>query len=115
MKDQLPTIAKCQKSVYYPGSYHSHPCTRKAWKDGWCKQHHPDTVAERVKKRDERWKKEKENSPFRSLDEKLSETRRCLREAMTYVESNDGTRGENFGSQVNALEYLKWVRAAEGD
>lgn len=40
--------------------------------------------------------------------------RRALREAMEYVESTDGTRGESFGSAVNACEYLAWVRLVGG-
>jgi hypothetical protein len=37
-------------------------------------------------------------------------TKNALREAMKYVESTDGTRGELVGCAVNALTYLEWVR-----
>lgn len=30
--------------------FHTFSCSRKAWKDGYCKQHHPDSVEERRKK-----------------------------------------------------------------
>ncbi len=33
------------------------PCSRSAKKDGYCKQHHPDAIAERRKARDERYEK----------------------------------------------------------
>ena len=38
--------------------------------------------------------------------------REALREAMRYVESTDGTRGDLMGCQVNAHEFLAWVRLA---
>ena len=48
---------KCRADVHR--GYHSSPCLRNAWKDGYCKQHHPDTVAARdaaAKKRfDAKW------------------------------------------------------------
>ena len=37
------------------GSFHRHQCNRRAVKDGYCKQHHPDTVAERNEKRNKRY------------------------------------------------------------
>jgi hypothetical protein len=40
------------------------------------------------------------------------EARKALREAMTYLESTDGTRGYMYGCAVNALTFLNWVRAA---
>jgi len=39
-----------------------HQCSRKPWKDGWCKQHHPDTVAERRKRQDRMAQQRLENS-----------------------------------------------------
>ena len=55
----------CIKAVYstdrFPIEYQ---CTRKIWKDGFCKQHHPNTVAERQKKQEERWKTKLDNSPW---------------------------------------------------
>ena len=46
---------QCKEEVWPAWSRVGHQCTRKAWKDGYCKQHHPDTVAARKKKKDERW------------------------------------------------------------
>ena len=36
---------RCKKWVH--DEFASHQCSRRAWKDGYCKQHHPDTVAAR--------------------------------------------------------------------
>jgi hypothetical protein len=35
----------CKALVW--GEQRFRSCSRQAWKDGWCKQHHPDTVAKR--------------------------------------------------------------------
>lgn len=42
-------------------------CSRSVWKDGYCKQHHPDTVKEKERKNHEKWKIEHERSPFTRL------------------------------------------------
>ena len=45
----------CKKSVHNPGGWTFHQCRRKAWKDGYCKQHHPDSAEARRKKLDEKF------------------------------------------------------------
>lgn len=57
-----PTNERCKESVYpsdRDGSFYPHQCERKAWKDGYCKQHHPDSVKERNEKarqrHEQRW------------------------------------------------------------
>lgn len=58
-----PTL--CKKMVYASGMWHSYQYTRKIWKDEYCKQHHPETVAERNKKADEKWQqKQLESLPY---------------------------------------------------
>ena len=37
-------------------------CGRTIWKDGWCKQHHPDTVAKRRAERKLRYQQKTERS-----------------------------------------------------
>ena len=53
---------KCKKEIWAQGVTHawSRPrqCSRKAIMDGYCRQHHPDTVAAQGKARKERWAKE---------------------------------------------------------
>jgi len=44
---------RCKQRVYDQSGWHSWQCSRNAWKDGFCKQHHPDTVAERRRRNDE--------------------------------------------------------------
>lgn len=55
----------CKEKIFR--DYHFYACRRHAWKNGYCKQHHPDTVAERRKKSEERYAKNKENDPLFQL------------------------------------------------
>ena len=53
---------KCKAKVFDGWRFHS--CPRYASIDGFCKQHHPDTVAERHRKRDERFRQKMDASPL---------------------------------------------------
>ena len=52
---------RCKKQVWH--TWHSRRCTRKAWKDGFCKQHHPETVAARNEAQRQKWNDQVRNSP----------------------------------------------------
>jgi hypothetical protein len=56
---------QCKERVY--GDWgRSHQCSRKAVKDGYCKQHHPDTVKARREKSEARAaEKEKQSLWYR--------------------------------------------------
>ena|SRR3990167_11093803 len=41
---------RCKKTVYTNRGFSSHQCTRKKWKDKFCKIHHPDNVKARQEK-----------------------------------------------------------------
>lgn len=58
----MKTKTKCKEKVWGESAWHSHQCTRNATKDGFCKQHHPDIVAERHRKADEAYEKKRHNS-----------------------------------------------------
>lgn len=52
---------KCKETVFHQGgSYRGGRCSRKAVKDGYCKQHHPDAWAKRRDESMARWKAEDE-------------------------------------------------------
>ncbi len=62
--------SRCKEKVSPPdrwGSFHRHQCSRKVWRDGYCKQHHPDSVSARqelaFKKDREKW----ESSPSQQV------------------------------------------------
>ena len=44
------------------GAFHAHQCSRKIWKDGFCKQHHPETEKQRDARAREQWNAKNENS-----------------------------------------------------
>ena len=53
--------ARCKASVPHGGRrVDFHQCLRKPVKDGWCKQHHPDTVAKRRAQSEARWEARRE-------------------------------------------------------
>lgn len=49
----------------------------------------------------------------RELERELVGLKECLQEAMKYVESTDGMRGELYGSAVSWKTYREWARIAE--
>lgn len=65
---------RCNKTVYPQtkwGSFQGYPCRRKAWKDGFCRQHHPDSVKERQRKSEANWIKKRENDPLNVLQKEV--------------------------------------------
>ena len=46
---------KCKESVYDARGYYSRQCSRDAVKDGYCKQHHPDTIKKKEEARKAKW------------------------------------------------------------
>ncbi len=75
--------SKCKKTVYPNdrwGAFHGHQCHRKVWKDGFCKQHHPDTEEAHQEAKEKKWEKEREerkrNDPYlllRKANERIEE------------------------------------------
>jgi hypothetical protein len=60
--------SRCKRTIY-PG----YQCHYKIWKDGWCKSHHPDSVAARQKLSDERWRIKMDSSPLTVAYRKIKE------------------------------------------
>jgi hypothetical protein len=61
---------KCKEVVHF------HQCSRKIWKDGYCKQHHPDSISERHRKSNERYEAAQEKSPWRLLEKATNKNKR---------------------------------------
>ena len=70
---------RCKEKVWE--GFHSHRCLRKAVKDGYCTQHHPDSVAKRRAKSEERYQAQLENSPYHKIG-KLQKENKELTEAL---------------------------------
>ena len=67
-------LERCKKKVYPNnswGSFHPHQCQKTVWKDGYCKIHHPDSVAMRQEKQNKRWEEKMENNPLKKAMERL--------------------------------------------
>lgn len=56
---------RCQEQIRSRGRFmlYWHRCTRKSVRDGYCVQHHPDTVEQRRKATAQRWEEERKRSP----------------------------------------------------
>lgn len=89
---------KCKEGIW--DNWHKYQCSRNIWKDGYCKQHHPDSVKEREKKRDERYKEQQEKSPWRQLEEAkirikdLEGELVLLKDELEYLKGLSQERGE---------------------
>lgn len=46
---------KCKKMVSDTSGWHSYQCLRNVWLDGYCKQHHPETIKARKDKSQAIW------------------------------------------------------------
>ena len=57
----------CSKTVYTGSWGRGQKCSRKAVKDGFCKQHHPDTVEARRKKSQEDYEIKMSKTPYARL------------------------------------------------
>jgi hypothetical protein len=53
-----PTDEQCKERVTDTTGWHRYRCSRKAVRDGYCNQHHPDTVAARRAKLSARWEQQ---------------------------------------------------------
>lgn len=51
------------------GSFNRVQCTRDAVKDGYCKQHHPDSVKARFEKSQAKWDAEREESAKKAREQ----------------------------------------------
>ena len=62
---------RCKKFVSRGTWARQGQCNRNAVKDGYCKQHHPDSVAKRNEESQKRWQEQYENSPHMQLKRAL--------------------------------------------
>jgi len=59
---------KCKEQVREAGMWpRYHQCKRNAIKDGYCNQHHPDTIREKAEKKQAEYIQKRDNSPVRKL------------------------------------------------
>jgi hypothetical protein len=96
------------------GAFHRNPCKRKAWKDGYCRQHHPDTVAARQAKQSDEWEKKyklenKERRLQNAAPDLLAACKNLLVQATLFSHATDPI-WESVRNQAMAA-----ITKAEGD
>lgn len=64
------TSDRCKERVWGGDAFQSHRCYRKAVKDGYCKQHHPDAWAKRRDESMARWRAEDERDKAKWAQER---------------------------------------------
>lgn len=86
--------------------FYSHRCTRKDWKDGYCKYHHPDSVKKRREDVDARvTAKLAEAAALQDKQRRQSEENAQLREE---VERLRTASEKLFRKWANAAPYYQW-------
>ena len=58
---------QCVQNIYRGDFARVSRCSRKAKRDGYCTQHHPDSVADREKKAEDFYQEERKKSPYYRL------------------------------------------------
>lgn len=89
--------SKCKESVMWD-SWHSRQCTRKIWNDGFCKQHHPETVKERQKESQRKWEERRKKEPWYLLkiaQERIAELEAEVARLSTLNAAAVGRRGSD--------------------
>tara|TARA_A100000171_G_scaffold53079_1_gene76398 strand:- start:65606 stop:65977 length:372 start_codon:yes stop_codon:yes gene_type:complete len=94
------------------GGWHSKQCSRKVWKDGFCKQHHPDTVRERNRKRVAECQGRWDNSPQVLLLKSEQENQR-LRRALKKVEKELTQPAKTRSSLYDLLYFVGRLECAK--
>ena len=70
MSDSLhAVVGTCHKRMW--SGWHDYRCSRKEWKDGLCKQHHPDTGKKRDADRKKHYEEKRKQSPYYKLEQAL--------------------------------------------
>lgn len=82
-------IVRCKERVWPPPGWHSYQCTRKVWKDGYCKQHHPDSVKKRREETENRRHEQFENSPYCIIQRLTEENKKLKEENVKLKEDNE--------------------------
>jgi hypothetical protein len=82
---------RCKEMVWDSSGFHKYRCSRRGKIDGYCKQHHPDIVAERKRKREAAAEAKWQNSPHKKLErayEKIDRLQARVKELETELASS---------------------------
>jgi len=112
---------RCKASVH--GAYRElrfHQCRRKPWKDGWCKQHHPDNEAVRRARSKQRRKQKRARSPVARLhkaQEEIARLKARIAElhglCQQIVIQRDEAQDKLVEAEIGLMEYEKRIAELE--
>ena len=86
----MSTTVRCKEQVFRGCWSRRSGCSRKATRGGYCKQHHPDTVAEKRRKQNEESERRLRAMKHR---QRIREAERLVVEAaVTMVQEGGGSR-----------------------
>ena len=129
---------RCKESVPNNFSVTFRRCSFKAWKDGYCKIHHPESVKARQEKQRIKYEADRAKSPYMLLQkaternqqlerelaaeqEKVAELREALEQAVKYVARREAHKGKcldaeqlkkaeaDFLEQVGSISSGRWL------
>lgn len=72
---------ECKEMIFK--GFHHYRCSRKAKKDGFCIQHHPDSKEKRKKEAELRYEEQKKHSPWHRLGKAID----CIKDLKAALES----------------------------
>ena len=102
---------RCKKHVYPQerwGSFHGHQCHRKVWKDGFCRQHHPETEETRTIEAQKRWQEKHDNDPLRVTLRRVKKLEVVLKDAYELITERWGYP-DDASSRATIVQLMKDV------
>ena len=80
---------RCKERVFpkeHYGAFHGYQCHKNIWKDGFCKIHHPESVAARQNLSMKRWEAKRGKDPLSLAYKKIDELEEIIRDLRAKVE-----------------------------
>ena len=104
--------ARCLASVPIGGrSVGSRQCLRRPWRDGWCRQHHPESEAKRQEESRQRWESKLKNRPAELADLRAEVERlRGALEALIYEYQPEWSYGMGNRVGYRCDWCLTWIK-----
>jgi hypothetical protein len=101
--NRAPLQPEYCKARVASGAWHSKQCSRKVWKDGWCKQHHPETRQKRLDEFNRKYKSKRARDARRYELDRLRD--KIVEEALAVVA--DGVLTQAFKDLVKEYRTLE--------
>ena len=92
---------QCKEKIFHTWS--SRNCSRKAVTDGYCKQHHPDSVKAARLKSEEKWARERENTPLAVARRTIESQERRIKELENGLIKADDVYGVWYNESEDIL------------